>query len=590
MDRTEEQIENYKILSEKFIRQLPNEQKYLDRLTEELELITEQKFTPHFLRVLEVLELTRDIPHITRGSAGSSLVCWLLGITDVDPIFHNIPLARFINPLRDDLPDIDIDFPHNRHKEVLERIYKHWPGRAARLSNYVKYKEKSAKKEAAKRVCGLKGKAVRDRDIDKLIPKEHKKEYNALHNRLLGKKRCISKHPGGVVVFDQPPAKSLIREDNQILLDKYEVEDLALLKIDVLSNRGLAQLLDCNGKHPMDYPTDDDATVDNLAAGRTIGVVQGESPVMRRTLMSLRPNCKEDLIIATALIRPAAVTGRTKGTFFREFVGHNKMSSEIKYKNGLIFDEDAIELISRELGCDDYHADMYRRGFIKKNEELMFDFLTKIGEHPDKSDMLHLLSNMDGFGLCKAHAVNLANLVWALTYEKTHNPQKFWLAALQNSCSMYRPWVHIEQAKRAGWTIQGYRRPWLIDGNTLYNENWRVPLFDTHADQMKQLGFWTHDEFMPGCYYTEFGDTATFSGLIATHRCYNRGDKDWITFVSLGCNTGELIDVVLPGAVSCKKYAVIEGMGKVEFRNGVKNIMATQFKALDIGTHYRNAI
>ena len=132
MDRTDEQIENYKILSEKFIRQLPTEPQYLDRLTEELELITEQKFTPHFLRVLEVLELTRDIPHITRGSAGSSLVCWLLGITDVDPIFHNIPLARFINPLRDDLPDIDIDFPHNRHREVLERIYKHWPGRAAR--------------------------------------------------------------------------------------------------------------------------------------------------------------------------------------------------------------------------------------------------------------------------------------------------------------------------------------------------------------------------------------------------------------------------------------------------------------------------
>ena len=106
----QEQYDVYKQLSERFVRDLPADELYLDRLAEELELITEQKFAPHFLRVLEVLDLTRDIPHITRGSAGSSLVCWLLGITDVDPVAHRIPLARFINPLRDDLPDIDIDF------------------------------------------------------------------------------------------------------------------------------------------------------------------------------------------------------------------------------------------------------------------------------------------------------------------------------------------------------------------------------------------------------------------------------------------------------------------------------------------------
>jgi error-prone DNA polymerase len=590
MDKIEEQINNYKILSEKFIRPIPSDSEYTNRLAEEIELITEQRFTPHFLRVLEVLDLTRDIPHITRGSAGSSLVCWLLGITDVDPVEHGIPLARFINPLRDDLPDIDIDFPYNRHKEVLDRIYKHWPGRAARLSNYVKYREKSAKKEAAKRVAGLKGKDFKDRDPDKLIPKDLVKEYRTLHNKLLGKKRCISKHPGGVVVFDQPPAKSLIREDNQILLDKYEVEDLALLKIDVLSNRGLAQLLDCRGLHPMQYPSEDEATVENLAAGRTLGVVQGESPVMRRTLMSLKPTCKEDLIIATALIRPAAVTGRTKGTFFREFIGHNKMPSKLNYKDGLIFDEDAIDLIARELGCDAFYADMYRRGFVKKNEEMMWDFLSKIGDHPYKSDILYLLSNMDGFGLCKAHAINLANLVWALTMEKTHDPKTFWLAALQNTCSMYRPWVHIEQAKRAGWKIEGYKRPWLVDGDILYNKNWRVPLFDTHFDQINKMGFWTFEDFMPGCYYTEFGNIASFSGLIAAHRCYNKGDKKYVTFVSLGCGTGELIDVVLQGPIPCGKYSIIEGHGVIEYKNGVKSILVDKFSAKTIYQHAKTAL
>lgn len=578
MSELQDQIDNYEVLSSRFKRSIPNQPEYVDRLAEELELITNQKFTPHFLRVLEVLELTKDIPHITRGSAGSSLVCWLLGITDIDPVEHSIPLARFINPLRDDLPDIDIDFPHNRHKDVLERIYKHWPGRAARLSNYVRYREKSAKKEAAKRVAGIKGSILNNVDVDKLIPKQHYDDYKTLQKKLLGKKRCISKHPGGVVVFDQPPAKSLIRQDHQILLDKNEVEDLALLKIDVLSNRGLSQLLDCSGLHPTQYHNNDDATIENLALGRTIGVVQGESPVMRRTLMSLKPTCKDDLIIATALIRPAAITGRTRGTFFRDFIGHNKMPGQLQYKNGLIFDEDAINLITRELGCDPFYADMYRRGFVKKNEELMMDFLSKIGDHANKKDIMYLLSNMDGFGLCKAHAVNLANLIWALTYEKTHNPKRFWLAALQNNCSMYRPWVHIEQAKRAGWNIEGKRRPWLIDGDTLYNEGWRVPLFDSHMDQLRKLGFWTHPDFMPQCYYTEFGNIATFCGLIATHRIYKCDSTEFLTFVTIGCDNGELADIVLPGAIGCGKYFLIEGAGTVAFKNGVKHIMVNEFK------------
>jgi DNA polymerase III alpha subunit len=232
------------LLLTKIKRPIPDEPRYLERLEQELEIIDQQQFVPHFLRVLEILDLTKDIPHITRGSAGSSLVCYLLGITDVDPVAHEIPLARFMNPLRDDLPDVDIDFSQKFHKQVLERIYAHWPGRAARLSNYVKYRDKSAKKEALKRVCGIRGKAAKGKLPEHLVPKEQKQAWQELTTKLMGKKRCISKHPGGVVVFDQPPAKSLIiQKDNQILLDKHEVEDLALLKVDVLSNRGLSAVL-----------------------------------------------------------------------------------------------------------------------------------------------------------------------------------------------------------------------------------------------------------------------------------------------------------------------------------------------------------
>ena len=143
-------------LIKKFTKPLPEDQRYADRLKEELEIIADLGFAKHFLRVREILDLCKDIPHMTRGSAGSSLVCYLLGITDVDPVEWDIPVARFLNPNRDDLPDVDIDFPHHRQDEVMQRIFKKWPGRSARISNYVLYKDKSARREAAKRL-GVKG-------------------------------------------------------------------------------------------------------------------------------------------------------------------------------------------------------------------------------------------------------------------------------------------------------------------------------------------------------------------------------------------------------------------------------------------------
>jgi len=189
------------ILISKFTRALPNTKEYEQRLEEELEIIARLGFAKHFLRVVEILNLTRDIPHITRGSAGSSLLCWLLGISSVDPIKERIPLSRFMNPKRDDLPDIDLDFPHWQQETVMNRIFKHWPGQSARVSNYVTYKEKSARREAAKRF-GAKGKLKRNFKLEDVVP-EYKQDAERLANKLLGKKRCISKHCGGILIFDK---------------------------------------------------------------------------------------------------------------------------------------------------------------------------------------------------------------------------------------------------------------------------------------------------------------------------------------------------------------------------------------------------
>ena len=250
----------------KFVKELPEGKDYADRLEEELEIIARLGFAKHFLRVVEILDLTRDIPHITRGSAGSSLICWLLGISSVDPIRERIPLSRFMNPKRDDLPDIDLDFPHWQQETVMNRIFRRWPGQSARVSNYVTYKEKSALREAAKRY-GAKGTLKRNFKLADVIDKSFVEEAERLANKLLGKKRCISKHCGGILIFDRSVPKSLINGENQILLDKYEIEDLEHFKIDILANRGLSQLWEIEQRDLLDYPEEDEATSELLSRG-----------------------------------------------------------------------------------------------------------------------------------------------------------------------------------------------------------------------------------------------------------------------------------------------------------------------------------
>ncbi len=355
----------------RFIRHIPNNTEYHNRLIEELEIILKLRFVDYFLTICDVLTLTKDITHMTRGSAGSSLVCYLLGITDVDPIRWQIPVARFLNPFRDDLPDVDIDFPHWQQAAVMQRVFDKWPGKSARISNYVTYKEKSARREAARRL-GASGKLPRgfkyeDLDIDK-------EEAMRIERKLLGKKRAISKHCGGVLIFKHNMPKSLMNADNQILLDKREVEDLEHLKIDILANRGLSQLLEIDSETPLEaYPEEDYETSQLLRSGNVIGVTQAESPAMRRLFQAIQPTSKSDCVFATALIRPVATTGRQKAAFFQDW-------TEQRLEDTIVYEDDAIKKISKLIGCDMYEADMYRRTFAKSDEEKVMQFMEKMGD------------------------------------------------------------------------------------------------------------------------------------------------------------------------------------------------------------------
>ena len=332
-------------LYDRFIRQCPGTEEYTQRLAEETQLILQLRFVDYFIQICDILAITRDIPHMTRGSAGSSLVCYLLGITDVDPVQWGIPVARFLNPNRDDLPDVDIDFPHYRQAEVMQRIFDRWPGKSARISNYVLYQDKSARREAAKRL-GAKGNLPRRFTYESVgvDPTEAKR----IENKLKGKKRCISKHCGGILMFQRQLPKSLFTAENQILLDKNEVEDLEHLKVDVLANRGLSQLIEIDPTIRLtEYPEEDSATSELLCRGDVLGVTQAESPAMRRLFRAIQPKSRKDCVFATALIRPVAISGRKKATMFHDW-------SQERMSDAIVYEDDAIDRISEVLNIDKY--------------------------------------------------------------------------------------------------------------------------------------------------------------------------------------------------------------------------------------------
>ncbi len=561
------ELQQIEALLAQFRRSCPDTPEYQDRLAEEFGIIINQRFTDYFLKIRQVLDLNSDIPHMTRGSAGSSLVCYLMGITDVDPVEWHIPLARFLNPFRDDLPDVDIDVPHHQQELAMQRIFDAWPGKTARISNYVMYKERSARREAAKRL-GAKGRLPKEIDYAKLgIDVE---EAQRIEKKLMGKKRCLSKHCGGVIVFDRKLPQSLFRDDNLILLDKNEVEDLEHLKVDILANRGLSQLMEIDPTRMIhEYPKNDELTADLLQRGDVLGVTQGESPAMRRLFRAIQPTSVEDCVFATALVRPVAVEGRKKASFFHDWTKKTVQESAI------VCEDDAIEKIMKLISVNAYEADMYRRAFAKRNEEKVMEFMARLGDHPDKYQIYQEMQSLSGFGLCRAHAVNLGRLIWALAWQKAHNPREFWRAALKHCQGSYARWVYRNEAKRAGWDLR-----------ELGFANW---ITEDPVDSFLEHGCWNSPGFLPGMGVRNlYLDKFEFAGIVANSRVFRRDKQKYIHFITLGVGEGEYVDLIVDRPVKYGSGSVIVGQGELQSRDNSQYIMCqrSNIESLDITTYF----
>ena len=529
------------------IRPIPVGQVYKDRLEHEINMIKSKNLIGYIMRALEILKMTKHIPHVTRGSCGSSLICYLVGISHVDPIKYNIKFSRFLNKYRNNLPDIDFDFPYNMRDEVFLKLQMKWPGKVARISNHVYYHEKSAKREGLRSI-GING-FISKYDVNNVISnldKKQKKDFDNNVSKLEGTFRCYSLHCGGIVYYPEGvPEELKLKQVNdetnknglcQIVLNKYDVGNNNQFKIDILSSRALAQLYETLGFNNIDFEKhyEDIKTKELLMNGDNIGLTFAESPLIRKSFMKIKPKTVDEIAICLSIIRPAAKDSRN----FEEIE---------ELDNMFVFDDDAIDILSKSLKCDEDLADKYRRGFAKGDQDTIAEVAIELSMYSDKikNEVLDKLKNLRKYSFCKSHAYSYAQLVWQLAYVKAHHPSDFWKATLNHCDSSYRKWVHYYEARCVG---VDYKHILLNkDDVSVFSKNRMKKFYTlTPIEQLRDFGYWDMktDYFFPGCYYFKNKNNYVIKGIIASSRMISRGKKN-VLVLFIGYNKGKYCEITI---------------------------------------------
>lgn len=527
-----------------FQKSIPEGIEYEERLQEEISLILEKKLFGNMVQALQILQLTESIPHVTRGSCGSSLVCYLLGISHVDPVKYDISFARFLNQYRNNLPDIDFDFPHYLRDEVFLKLFQKWGNKVARISNHNYYHEKSALREAIRRngIRRFISKFDLEKEMRSFPPELQEKIYHT-QRELEGSFKGFSLHCGGIIYYpDGIPEEDLVESNrpsilNQVNLNRDDVSENKNFKIDILSSRALSQLYYCHGFQDIDFYSHigDKKTIKLLCSGDNIGLTLAESPLMKKALLLVQPQTILDVAVCLSIIRPAAKDAR------KEFeLGQYR-------KDNIIFDDDVIQVVSQLLGCKEDLADKLRRGYTKGNPEAL-QILKEYGKGKSyhlRNKVKKILESLRKYGFCKAHAFSYAQLVWQLAYQKSHRPKKFWRSTLKNVDSCYRSWVHPYEARCYGVSIETKQKT-----KSIYSERKRQKI-ETITEPLLQLqkyGTWDmkDDSFFSGCYYLTSGPLHILKGLIASSRSLSYGKKRTLILL-VGVGKHKYVEVIVKG-------------------------------------------
>jgi len=478
----------------------------LEQIRRELQIIRELDYEKYFLTVNDIVRFarSREILCQGRGAAANSAVCYVLGITAVDPAQIRLLFERFISKERNEPPDIDIDFEHERREEVIQYLYNRYGRlRAALTAEVICYRTKSSVRDTAK-VFGLPEETTtallraKTRASHRQISRERLLELGvdpdsraiqhtlAISEILKSFPRHLSQHVGGFIVSDPPLCNTTPIENaampnrTTIEWDKDDIENLGILKVDVLAlgmltciRKGM-EMINLYELHPErltlhSLPREDKKVYDMICRGETLGVFQIESRAQMAMLPRMKPRCFYDLVVQVAIVRPGPIQGGMVHPYLRRRQGkerayypNEKIKKILESTLGVpIFQEQVMELAVVAAGFSAGEADQLRRAMAswKKDENALLAFeerfkggMRKNGY--DESFAAQVFEQMKGFGeygFPQSHAASFALLVYASAWIKCHYPTVF-AAALLNSQPMgfYLPAQIIEEAKRAG--------------------------------------------------------------------------------------------------------------------------------------------
>jgi error-prone DNA polymerase len=469
----------------------------------ELKLIGELQYEAYFLTVYDIVAFARRERILCqgRGSAANSAVCYALGITEVDPARSSMLFERFMSKERNEPPDIDVDFEHQRREEVIQYIYgKYGRARAALTATVISYRSRSALRDAG-RALGMPLAAIdalaenlawwdkpdswpermTAAGLDAASPRVRK--WLWLAQQMKGFPRHLSQHVGGFVIsrgrLDRlvPIENARMAERSIIQWDKDDIDALGLLKVDVLALGMLSAIrraLDWVAKkrgtpfRMQDIPAEDPATYDMLCHGDSVGVFQVESRAQTAMLPRLKPRRFYDLVVEVAIVRPGPIQGNMVHPYLRRRQGLEPVSYPSEAVRGVlertlgvpIFQEQAMQLAIVAAGFTPGEADQLRRA--------MAAWKRKGGLGPFRDKLLagmaargypaefarNLYQQIEGFGdygFPESHAASFALLVYVSAWLKCHEPAAF-LVGLLNSQPMgfYSASQLVQDARRHG--------------------------------------------------------------------------------------------------------------------------------------------
>jgi len=476
------------------------------QIEEELALAAQLKYEYFFLTVYDIVRYARsqEILCQGRGSAANSAVCYCLGVTEVDPALGNSVVGRFMSIERDEPPDIDVDFEHQRREEVIQYIYrKYGRHRTALAATVICYRTKSALRDSGKAI-GV------DLEIVEKVAKSHRwfdrkhelmerfaecgldpespiaHQWAQLALQFLSFPRHLSQHVGGFVISQDKlsrlvPIENAAMEDRSVIQwDKDDLEELGLLKVDVLALGMLSALrraFDLVSARRgeiftmQDVPREDRATYDMICQADTIGVFQIESRAQMSMLPRLQPRVFYDLVIEVAIVRPGPIQGGMVHPYLQRRMG----KVPVDYPPGLekalgrtlgvpIFQEQVMQVVIDAAGFTPGEADQLRRsmaawkrkGGLEKYQDRIISGMVERGY--DEAFAKQICLQIQGFGeygFPESHAASFAWLTYVSSWIKCHEPAAF-LCALLNSQPMgfYSPSQLVQDAKRHGIEVR----------------------------------------------------------------------------------------------------------------------------------------